>query len=1282
MGCCQSNNDNTIVKNEHGMIVMTSFDNKRGKSNGPRLKNHSTSTEDAVSANLDVTRFTIFISRIKGRNLVPKDVTTSDPYVVFKWDGGNEFKTAVKKYTLNPVWDDYFQFCFECNVSDLNGKILAIDVYDYNSLTTDQSIGYTNIPINTISTGPVHYDVALKSKKKNSYSGRLSFNIVMEQIARWPIVFKGVRAVMNHQFLNHTLDSNTHNDEEKEDKIDIKKFSGRSFTFQYDFTDQDHNVIANKSPIKKQPDNPFGNVWTIIWKGNDIPAILSNETTFSDILSSTIRVVLVDTRTYFNKKITVVDDVWGQCWLQMNKLYSFSEKDNRVGSLSRKTQFEESLWFRGKKVGYIEGIITFKVTPSVGQLVSGVMTEDGVKTASPVVVGKAHQGLLAFVRSGKENKMPKEASTLGKLLGKMPKLLHYRRIYKKNIQKGKLIYYQALKNMLNLIRHTHKDSMISFLYESNDAKQSTQELFISIGNFFMDKLESRGSDFVEQRFIYRIVLAVLHRSELADLSLLGFDPVAPSAFDANNNLIDNRALDVAVAGRALLVKALSFCISKLRFEGKSDETLSFTSHIFALSIFRLPLFGEAVVQSILSVKEIDLPLPEWEGSGGRVAIQKLSTIRRRGSWSKDGSSRGLARNRSFLPGLHGDPTVLMLDWQSLEEYVAEHRKNEVEEQNKQLPKSATMPNEVKKILKKKIKLESIGEEYTFSNNKLERGDFESDEAYRQARKDKRVERLEASWVLRMHGKKRLFYLVCGAYMEEIFDRVAVVKSNIQYHKIPFFPHVLKAFLLELKQKNSQGDALIRLSRTMLVLPGVMDTMVKLTFNTCHVRDLTEVSIALAMVRSWIVSMGTWHNRKSFSGFTLKSLNRLTMDSSFDFHYFFAAIKILLSPGNPSQVTVKGVEFLYSIWDTIPQQHAEVLVRQLLEDGTFGALCLHWEREVRHFFAHLVAFRILQVQGWSGDSGSPSIGYEEFLEDDSKDPFFYEILSDGSLVDGADIEDCSGDTAKKKISMEDDGDEFGRISFDFDTTQDKLLKAIQEKAMQKLQKQGSGSVSSNEKVDDVDTGTQNIGRKKSRSSSFILHAEDLQHVDMLVYEACAAIMRHIRREMLNYEENREKLFGASRLDADFKTKDMPENCVEKSDSETGLTKNKNKDTSYASEFSDAAKKSRIHPLPGGESIEKLYLEETVNMDQVTLSGSGSGLVIPSINLTNMVYAKHACQEYAQCAIEAEALELDIRGSGRGLKRALSVPALHFHAVVKDHGEIRSALKVNKTSTTKL
>ena len=376
-------------------------------------------------------------------------------------------------------------------------------------------------------------------------------------------------------------------------------------------------------------------------------------------------------------------------------------------------------------------------------------------------------------------------------------------------------------------------------------------------------------------------------------------------------------------------------------------------------------------------------------------------------------------------------------------------------------------------------------------------------------------------------------------MEEIFDRVAVVKSDIQYHKFPFYAHILKAFLLELKDKDNQGDALIRLSRTMLVCPGVMDVMVKMTFNTCHARDLTEISVALAMVRSWVVSMGTWHNRKSFSGFSLRGLNRISMDTSFDFHYFFSAIRILLSAGNPSQVTVKGVEFLYSIWDTIPQQHAELLVRQLLEDGTFVGLFLHWEREVRHFFSHLVAFRILQIQGWSGDAGSPSIGYEEFLEDDSKDPLYYPIRADGTLVNDADAEAGSDDMSKKKISMEDDGDEYGRISFDFDTTQDKLLKAIQDKARKKQQgRSNGGSDQFPPTVDEDDGFSQNEGTLKKRSSSFILHAQDLSHVDMLVYEACAAILRQIRREMLTYEEGRKKQYGETRLDADYKTKDMP------------------------------------------------------------------------------------------------------------------------------------------------
>ena len=621
MGCRHSTA--TVSKNEHGRIISTSFRGPQQKT-VDRLNKHgsSSSDSDAVRASLSDTRFLVHISHIKGRNLVPKDVASSDPYVIFNWDG-TEHKTSVKPSNLHPVWEDSFHFFFECDVRDLTERRLNIEVIDYNTITQHQSIGTSSFTLHEIATGPVHYDIALLSQKNQTFSGRLAFNIVMKEYARWPIAFKGVRIVMNHAFLNHTLDSlaktgsngdsSSDKDGDDRDEIeDVRAFSKRSFTFKYDFNNPDHKMISNTSPVQKEPENPFGNVWTLIWKGYDLPGILSDEVAFSDVLSSTIRVELMDIKTYFNKKITVVDDVWGQCWLQMDKMYSFSEKESRAGKVGRKTQFEEPLWFRGQKVGYVEGIMTFRKTPSLAQLISGVMTEDGIKTASPVIVGNQHKGLLSFLRTKKNNNLPKEAKTLGSLLGKMPKYSSYRVTHKKNVQHGRLTYYKRLKDMLNLILHTHKESMVSFVYSNHHAKQSAQELFLSIIDYFLSKLEAQSDDFVERRFLFRLILGTFRRGELADLSLLGFDPVAPSAFDANNNLIDERAVDIVLSARSLLTLS-SILPKKLRFEGTDDEQYAFCAHVMAISIFRLPKFGECIVQSILSEDDIDKPLPEWEG---------------------------------------------------------------------------------------------------------------------------------------------------------------------------------------------------------------------------------------------------------------------------------------------------------------------------------------------------------------------------------------------------------------------------------------------------------------------------------------------------------------------------------------------------------------------------------------------------------------------------------------------------------------------------------------------
>ena len=98
-----------------------------------------------------------------------------------------------------------------------------------------------------------------------------------------------------------------------------------------------------------------------------------------------------------------------------------------------------------------------------------------------------------------------------------------------------------------------------------------------------------------------------------------------------------------------------------------------------------------------------------------------------------------------------------------------------------------------------------------------------------------------------------------------------------------------------------------------------------------------------------------------------------------------------------------------------------------------------------------------------------------------------------------------------------------------------------------------------------------------------------------------------RGMLVYEEDRKNMYGESRLDADFQADDIPQNCkLQVSDDKSSNMRLKEEPHDYPLEFTDAAKLSRIHPLPGGESIKILCQEETVKMDEITLSGSVSGI----------------------------------------------------------------------------
>lgn len=76
---------------------------------------------------------------VRGENLPAKDVGgTSDPYCVFSV-GDDTWQSKVRKKTINPKWDERFQFELVVGVP----KLLACTVYDWDRVGKNDSMGPT-----------------------------------------------------------------------------------------------------------------------------------------------------------------------------------------------------------------------------------------------------------------------------------------------------------------------------------------------------------------------------------------------------------------------------------------------------------------------------------------------------------------------------------------------------------------------------------------------------------------------------------------------------------------------------------------------------------------------------------------------------------------------------------------------------------------------------------------------------------------------------------------------------------------------------------------------------------------------------------------------------------------------------------------------------------------------------------------------------------------------------------------------------------------------------------
>lgn len=95
--------------------------------------------------------------------------------------------------------------------------------------------------------------------------------------------------------------------------------------------------------------------------------------------------------------------------------------------------------------------------------------------------------------------------------------------------------------------------------------------------------------------------------------------------------------------------------------------------------------------------------------------------------------------------------------------------------------------------------------------------------------------------------------------------------------------------------------------------------------------------------------------------TLKHVNMPMIRSAFDFEFLFDAIRVLLE-GEQMQVLLKTIEFLYTGFDLLLEEQADVLRRVVRP--YFVKLFCHWSPNVRRFFHHLLIFRLVRPIGWT------------------------------------------------------------------------------------------------------------------------------------------------------------------------------------------------------------------------------------------------------------------------------------------------------------------------------
>ncbi|EAR90403.2 hypothetical protein TTHERM_00112530 (macronuclear) [Tetrahymena thermophila SB210] len=309
----------------------------------------------------------------------------------------------------------------------------------------------------------------------------------------------------------------------------------------------------------------------------------------------------------------------GECYISLNRIFAVDPEIIEIKGQKvqvRKKAINEKLWNHGKEVGTTKS--NFKVINHeyLQQMIVGVQTENGVLKASPAVYDfKEGTGNNADIVALNEAKNILNDSVF--TLYEKKQILE-----QKDKDKIKQEINQSFQTVFELAQKSHKESIKSFYYKSQEELLQSQDILIDVAKH-LSQYADEVDEYLRDNY-YDCLKIIINRGEF-DLNYMGFDEsyhflletaqgaqLKKTGFNKEAIRKLNLKMKVALSYQKLLYSILEKVLDKLNQKALSDKERQFVENYCAVAYFRIPEFRQKLLSVV--IKSDDIEITEWRGT--------------------------------------------------------------------------------------------------------------------------------------------------------------------------------------------------------------------------------------------------------------------------------------------------------------------------------------------------------------------------------------------------------------------------------------------------------------------------------------------------------------------------------------------------------------------------------------------------------------------------------------------------------------------------------------------